>query len=535
MEFDALKNSYPSRRSVVYGRRGMVCTSQPLAAQAGLDIIKKGGNAIDAAIATAACMTVLEPTSNGIGSDAFALVWTQGKLHGLNASGKAPMEISAQKIRDLGFDDIPKRGWIPVMVPGAPSAWAELSQKFGRLPLTETLAPAIGYAEQGYPISPVTAYAWGKAFKQFSEIFKGYCFKGWFETFAPNGRAPKAGEIWKSPDHAKTLREIAETGAKSFYQGALADKMDDFSRRTGGYLRKSDLESYWCEWVAPISTNYRGYDVWEIPPNGNGVVALMALNILKGFEFSYRDCADTIHKQLEAMKLAFVDGKRYVADPRYMKVTVEELLSEEYAAKRRALIGHDAIMPEPGTPKSGGTIYLCTADGEGNMVSYIQSNYQGFGSGVVIPGTGIALQNRGANFCMDESMENCIGPGKKAFHTIIPSFLTKDGQAVGPFGVMGGFMQPQGHVQVVTNTIDFLMNPQEALDAPRWQWVGEKKIHVERGFPYGVTEELVRRGHEISVLAESGTFGRGQIIWRDEHGVLCGASEPRADGMVAAW
>ena len=253
MEFDALKNSYPSRRSVVYGRRGMVCTSQPLAAQAGLDIIKKGGNAIDAAIATAACMTVLEPTSNGIGSDAFALVWTQGKLHGLNASGKAPMEISAQKIRDLGFDDIPKRGWIPVMVPGAPSAWAELSQKFGRLPLTETLAPAIGYAEQGYPISPVTAYAWGKAFKQFSEIFKGDCFKGWFETFAPNGRAPKAGEIWKSPDHAKTLREIAETGAKSFYQGALADKMDDFSRRTGGYLRKSDLESYWCEWVALCS------------------------------------------------------------------------------------------------------------------------------------------------------------------------------------------------------------------------------------------------------------------------------------------
>lgn len=535
MQFDALKNSYPSRRSIIYARRGMVCTSQPLAAQAGLDIIKQGGNAVDAAIATAACMTVLEPTSNGIGSDAFALVWTKGKLHGLNASGKAPMAITAEEVRRLGHADMPHRGWIPVMIPGAPSAWAELSDKFGRLPLEKVLEPAISYAENGYAVSPIISRLWGTAYRDFSKIFKDPCFTPWFETFAPAGRAPQAGEIWRSQGHADTLRKIAATKAKAFYQGELADMMDDFSRKTGGYLRKSDLESYWCEWVDPIRADYRGYDVWEIPPNGNGIVALMALNILKGFRFEHRDCADTMHKQLEAMKLAFVDGKRYVADPKHMKVTTEELLSDTYADSRRALIGEQALTPEPGDPKGSGTIYLCTADAEGNMVSFIQSNYMGFGSGVVIPGTGISLQNRGANFSLDEKMENCLAPGKKSFHTIIPAFLTRNGEAVGPFGVMGGFMQPQGHVQVVMNTVDFMMNPQEALDAPRWQWVGDKKVQVERGFPFGITEELVRRGHDISVLPESITFGRGQIIWRDENGVLCGATEPRADGTVAAW
>lgn len=535
LQFDALKNAYPSRRSVVYGRKGMVCTSQPLAAEAGLDMIRKGGNAIDAAIAAAACMTVLEPTSNGIGSDAFALVWTKNELHGLNASGRAPMAISAEKVREQGYSEMPKRGWIPVMVPGAPSAWAELSQKYGRLPLTQALEPAITYAEEGYAVSPVISRLWNKAYADFTKIFKDDHFKPWFETFAPNGRAPQPGEIWKSCGHAETLRKIAESNAKEFYQGELADRIDEFSRKTGGYIRKEDLENYWCEWVKPIHVNYRGYDVWEIPPNGNGIVALMALNILKGFEFSCRDCVDTVHKQLEAMKLAFIDGKRYVADQKFMKVSVEELLSDEYAAKRRSLIGEKAIMPEAGDPRCGGTIYLCTADGEGNMVSYIQSNYQGFGSGIVIPGTGIALQNRGANFSLDEAMENCLAPGKKSFHTIIPGFLTKDGEAVGPFGVMGGFMQPQGHVQVVMNTVDFMMNPQEALDAHRWQWTGEKNIQVERAFPYGITEELVRRGHNISVLPESLTFGRGQIIWKNEQGVLCGATEPRTDGTVAAW
>lgn len=535
MNFDPLNYHYPSRRSVVYARRGMVCASQPLAAQAGLDMLKEGGNAVDAAIAAAACLTVLEPTSNGLGSDAFALVWTGGKLHGLNASGRAPRSLSAGLVRELGCKEVPARGWIPVMVPGAPSAWAELAQKFGRLPLEAVLAPAIGYAEEGYAVTPVISRLWDKACREFSQTFQGPCFAPWFETFAPQGRAPRAGEVWRSPGHAASLRKIAATGAKAFYQGELADRMDAFSRETGGYLRRSDLEDYWCEWVEPIHADYRGYQVWELPPNGDGVVALMALTILEGFTFPHRDCADTMHKQLEAMKLAYTDGKRYVADPEYMRVTAKELLSKEYAARRRSLIGEEALTPEPGDPRGSGTVYLCAADGEGNMVSYIQSNYMGFGSGIVVPGTGISLQNRGANFSLDEGMENCLEPGKKSFHTIIPAFLTKDGEPVGPFGVMGGFMQPQGHVQVVMNTVDFHMNPQEALDAPRWQWTGGKKVQVERGFPFGVTEELVRRGHEISVLPESITFGRGQVIWRDGQGTLCGATEPRADGTVAAW
>ena len=535
LKFDAQKYDYPSRRSVVYGKKGMVCTSQPLAAQAGLDIIKRGGNAVDAAIATAACMTVLEPTSNGIGSDAFALVWTKGELHGLNASGRSPMAITAEEVKKQGYTEMPKRGWIPVMVPGAPSAWAELSEKFGRLPLEKVLEPAITYAREGYPVSPVTSKIWNNAYREFSETLTEECFRPWFETFAPDGHAPQPGEIWRSEAHAKTLEMIAQTHAKAFYRGELADQIDEFSRKTGGYLRRSDLENYWCEWVKPIHINYRGYDVCEIPPNGDGIIALMALNILKGYSFVERDNADTVHKQLEAMKLAFADGNRYVADLDYMKAPVETLLSDEYADGRRALIGEQALTPEPGNPFRGGTIYLCTADGEGNMVSYIQSNYMGFGSGIVIPGTGIALQNRGANFTLDETMENCLGAGKKSLHTIIPGFLMKDGKAVGPFGVMGGFMQPQGHVQVIMNTVDFLMNPQDALNAPRWQWIGGKKIQVEKTFPAGIVEELKKRGHEMEVLESSLSFGRGQIIWRDENDVLCGATEPRADGTVAAW
>nr|WP_329752246.1 gamma-glutamyltransferase family protein [Clostridium sp. CM74B_53] len=535
LKFDAQKYDYPSRRSVVYGKKGMVCTSQPLAAQAGLDIIKRGGNAVDAAIATAACMTVLEPTSNGIGSDAFALVWTKGELHGLNASGRSPMAITAEEVKKQGYTEMPKRGWIPVMVPGAPSAWAELSEKFGRLPLEKVLEPAITYAREGYPVSPVTSKIWNNAYREFSETLTEECFRPWFETFAPDGHAPQPGEIWRSEAHAKTLEMIAQTHAKAFYRGELADQIDEFSRKTGGYLRRSDLENYWCEWVKPIHINYRGYGVCEIPPNGDGIIALMALNILKGYSFAERDNADTVHKQLEAMKLAFADGNRYVADLDYMKAPVETLLSDEYADGRRALIGEQALTPEPGNPFRGGTIYLCTADGEGNMVSYIQSNYMGFGSGIVIPGTGIALQNRGANFTLDETMENCLGPGKKSLHTIIPGFLMKEGKAVGPFGVMGGFMQPQGHVQVIMNTVDFLMNPQDALNAPRWQWIGGKKIQVEKTFPAGIVEELKKRGHEMEVLESSLSFGRGQIIWRDENDVLCGATEPRADGTVAAW
>lgn len=548
--FDAQAYDYPSKRKVVYGRKGMVCTSQPLAAQAGLDVLKRGGNAIDAAIATAVCMTVLEPTSNGLGSDLFAIVWDKkGGIHGLNASGPSPMLIDANKVRMLGHTKMPKNGFVPVNVPGAPGGWAALYDKLGRLPFADLFAPAIDYASGGYPLMPTTAQLWQEDYDRFHACAGGGApeggvqsrggasaeFQPWFNTFAPNGRAPRAGELVRLPDHARTLRQMADSKCEAFYRGALAEQVDAFSRQCGGFLRKEDLAAYHPEWVQPIRTDYRGYDVWEIPPNGHGIVALMALNILSGFEFHARDTADTFHKQIEAMKLAFVDGQRYVADPRYMKVTTGQLLSMDYAASRRALIGAQAIEPVHGDPASGGTVYLCTADGEGNMVSLIQSNYMGFGSGVVVPGTGIALNNRGNNFSLDEAMENCVAPCKKAYHTIIPGFLSKDGEAVGPFGVMGGFMQPQGHVQVVMNLVDFHMNPQQALDAPRWQWVGGRDIQVERAFPYGATEALAARGHNIRVMPSDLAFGRGQVILRDEHGVLVGATEPRADGMVAAW
>jgi len=514
----------------------MVATSQPLAAQAGLEIIKKGGNAIDAAIATAACLTVVEPTSNGIGSDAFALIWTKGQLHGLNSSGPAPKSISIETLKQAGIEEMPKFGFTPVTVPGAPGAWAECNRRFGRLPLAEVLKPAINYARYGYPLSPTLAKYWNLAFRGYSQNLKGEEFKHWFETFAPGGKAPQAGEMWKSEDHARTLEEIAESAAQSFYRGSLAEKIDLFSRQYGGYIRAEDLADFLPQWVEPIKVNYRGYDVWEIPPNGQGLVALMALNILKGFEFNTREADMTFHRQIEAIKLAFADGHSYITDPKNMSVGIEQLLSEEYARERREKIGYTAIMPEPGIPPKGGTVYLATADGEGNMVSYIQSNYMGFGSGLVVPGTGIALQNRGHNFSMNPEHDNALAPGKRTFHTIIPGFMTKDNRPVGPFGVMGGFMQPQGHLQVVMNTVDFGLNPQAALDAPRWQWLQDKTIALEHNFNQPIAAQLARRGHHIQVALDSGSFGRGQIIWRDpETGVLSGGTEARADGHIACW
>lgn len=532
--FDARSRYYTSGRSMVFGKNGMVCASQPLAVQAGIEIMKKGGNAIDAAVAVAACMPVLEPVSNDVGSDAFAIVWTKGELIGLNASGRAPMGITAQAVREQGFEEMPKRGWIPVMVPGAPSAWAALNKRFGKLPLTEVMAPAIRYAREGYPVQTVTSIIWEDTWNELSKKTEP-CHKAWKEMFSVGDHAPRPGEIWKNEELAQTLEKIAQTDAEAFYRGELADAIDAFSRETGGYIRKSDLETYEPAWVTPIHTNYRGYDVCEIPPNGIGIIALMTLNLLQGFAFSERDTVETMHRQIESMKLCYVDGKRYVADPKAMKVTVDELLSMDYAKTRRDLIGEKALEPMPGDPKCGGTVYFCAADGEGNMISYIQSNYNNFGSGIVIPGTGIELQDRGANFSLDENMENCLAPGKKSFHTIIPGFLMKDGKPVGPFGVMGGFMQPQGHVQVMANTLDFHMNPQQALDAPRWQWVGGKKIQIEKTMPKEIVEGLIARGHEIEVMESSIKMGRGQIIWRREDGVLCGATEPRADGIVGAF
>lgn len=531
LSFDAQHFPYPSRRTPVYSRRGMVATSQPLAAQAGLEVLQAGGNAIDAAVATAAALTVLEPTANGIGGDAFALVWHGGKLHGLNASGPAAAASTRESMVALGHTEMPKYGPLAVTVPGTPAAWAALSSRFGRLPLTTSMAPAIGYAREGFPVSPSVAYAWQQATKLFRTALTAPHFASWFDTFAP-GEAPQAGQLWRSPGHADTLEAIAADGAAGFYRGALAEKIASFVGAAGGHLTAADMAAFQVDWVDPISINYRGFDVWEIPPNGHGVVALIALNILKGFEFGERDTVLTYHRQIEAMKLAFADGLAQIAEPVNMRVSVSDLLSSSYADERRSLIGEMAGMPMPGSPARGGTVYLSTADGEGNMVSLIQSNYMGFGSGLVVPGTGIALHNRGNNFSLDANHPNCLAPGKRPYHTIIPGFLTRGGVPVGPFGVMGGFMQPQGHVQMIMNTVDFKLNPQAALDAPRWEWESGRLINIERNTPEHLFRGLAARGHEVNWQNNRLAFGRGQIIWRDESGVLCGGTEPRTDGAV---
>lgn len=536
--FDAQKYKYASHRRVVHAKRGMVCTSQPLASQAGLTILQQGGNAIDAAIATAICQTIVEPTNNGLGSDCFALVWTGGKLHGLNGSGYAPQRLTPEAVAASGATEkMPLRGWEAVTVPGAPSAWAELHKRFGRLPFAKLFEPAIYYAEQGYPVSPIVARFWQEGIDALTPYKNNPAIAPWFATFDVhgNGVAPQTGELVTLPDHAKTLRILADSYCESYYRGELAQKLVEFSNKTGGYLSLEDLAEYRAEWVEPVHINYHGYDVWEMPPNGHGITALMALNILKDMEIGAKDTGDTFHKQIEAMKLAFADGMHYIADPRYMQTRVEELLSDAYAAQRRALIGETALEPTHGKPFCGGTVYLCTADGEGNMVSFIQSNYKDFGSGIVLPGYGINLNDRGAGFSLNPKLDDYLAPRKKPYHTIIPGFLTHEGEAVGPFGVMGAYMQPQGHVQVIMNTVDWLLNPQSALDAPRWQWIAGKEIWLESSVAPEIVEDLRRRGHEVRVLEDDTTFGRGEIIWRDSNGVLAGATEPRADGVVAAW
>ena len=536
--FDAQEYKYASRRRVVHAKRGMVCTSQPLASQAGLTILQQGGNAIDAAIATAICQTIVEPTNNGLGSDCFALVWTGGKLHGLNGSGYAPQRLMPEAVAASGATErMPLRGWEAVTVPGAPSAWAELHKRFGRLPFAKLFEPAIYYAEQGYPVSPIVARFWQEGIDALTPYKNNPAIAPWFATFDVhgNGVAPQTGELVTLPDHAKTLRILADSYCESYYRGELAQRLVEFSDKTGGYLSLEDLADYRAEWVEPVHINYHGYDVWEMPPNGHGITALMALNILKEMEIGAKDTGDTFHKQIEAMKLAFADGMHYIADPRYMQTRVEELLSDAYAAQRRALIGEAALEPTHGKPFCGGTVYLCTADGEGNMVSFIQSNYKDFGSGIVLPGYGINFNDRGAGFSLNPELDDYLAPRKKPYHTIIPGFLTHEGEAVGPFGVMGAYMQPQGHVQVIMNTVDWLLNPQSALDAPRWQWIAGKEIWLESSVAPEIVEDLRRRGHEVRVLEDDTTFGRGEIIWRDSNGVLAGATEPRADGVVAAW
>lgn len=528
---------YPSRRYVTYAARGMCATSNHLAAQTGVDMLKKGGNAFDAAIAAAACLVVLEPQTNGAGSDAFA-IFTQngGKLQGMNSTGVMGRGFDLQKMRDKGYKEMPHYGFEPVTVPGAPAAWAAINEKYGRLPLTEVLAPAISYAREGQALCTIT---WSSINTMASRMREntdcGPQFDEWFRIFMPGGEAPRPGQLFRNPDLADTLEAIAKTQAKDYYQGEIADRIVAASHKFGGFLEKEDLMEHEVQWVQPLSVPYHGYEVWELPPNGQGIIALMALNILNGFEPSPLDDPLGVHRQIEATKLAFIDGLRYIADPRYMEVSPEEMLSPEYAAARRKLIGQTAIEPAPGNPKNPGTVYLCAADNEGNMISYIQSNYAGFGSGVVVPGTGIALQNRGKGFSLDPESPNAAAPGKRPYHTIIPGFLTKDGKPVGPFGVMGGFMQPQAHVQVMTKLIDCGLNPQVCIDAPRWLWTAGKEIHVETEFSTYLADSLAQRGHKIVFDTNRGGFGKGQMILRTPFGTLIGGTEPRCEGACAAW
>ncbi len=543
---DSANYPYTSRRTATFAKNGMVASSQPLAADVGLSILKAGGNAVDAAIATAAALTVVEPTGCGIGGDAFALVWIKDKLHGLNASSVAPTGLTPEAMSEYGYGEghkdekMPLHGWLPVTVPGVPSAWANLHKRWGKLPFADLLMPAVKLAREGFPVSPTISYLWAREAKLMSKVLTDDALKkNWFDVFSFDGRTPNPGELFSSLGHADSLQSIADSYGESFYRGELAEKIDAFARASGGLIRKEDLAAYEPEWVDPIKLNYRGYDIWEIPPNGQGLVVLMALNILKGYDLAKagaRDSTEVIHKQIEAMKLAYTDGKAFITQQDSMPYDVEDLLAEAYAQSRRNQIGEQAVMPSAGSPQKGGTVYLATADSDGNMVSYIQSNFHGFGSGIVVPGTGISLQNRGADFSLDPNHPNFLQAGKKTFHTIIPGFISKGDQAVGPFGVMGAYMQPQGHLQVVSNMIDFGMNPQTALDAPRWQWFGEKTVGLEPELGATVLKDLQNKGHDASAATDPTIYGRGQIIIRDPlTGVLCGGTEKRIDGTIAAY
>lgn len=540
--FDPAHLPYASQRYPIYARNGMVCCSNPLAAAAGLETLRAGGNAVDAAVAAAGTLTVVEPTANGIGSDAFALVWSEreNRLFGLNSSGPSPQAISIEQVISDGRDvngRMPALGWTPVNVSGAPKAWAELTSRFGRRSLAENLAPAVRYAREGYPCAPNISLAWQESFDRYAPLVADPTFAEWFATFAPLGRAPLPGEIVTLLRHADTLEAIGATNADAFYRGEIARAIDADSRAHGGYLRYEDLAAYEARWVEPIGVDYHGYRVCEIPPNGQGIAALMALNVLKEFDFGAgeKESDLTYHRQIEAMKMGFADAFRYVTDPDHMEIDYHDLLSPAYGARRAALMGERAQSYGPGLPQRSGTVYLCCADAEGNMVSYIQSNYMGFGSGIVVSGTGVSLQNRGHDFSLDPRDANSLAPGKRTYHTIIPGFLMRDGRPVGPFGVMGGYMQPQGHVQTVTNYVDFHLNPQQALDAPRWQWLRDGRVIVETRFDGEMARKLRRRGHDVRVELDTPEFGRGQMIVRLDNGALVGGCESRTDSNVACW
>ena len=539
--FDPLTYRYASRRNVVYAKNAVACTSVPLGAQIGLDVMKSGGNAVDAAVAMAAAMPLLEPTGNGLGSDCFALVWIERdkRLYGLNASGVAPMVLSAEKVPCDGlYRDAEGRM--------AADDGARRTRRLGGAepPLRHEAARravcACHFLCRGGLSVPVNiARQWERDSRRIAKAMAENAapHEYWWQSFMkPDGTPYRAGELFRLPDYAATLRSLAATDCESYYRGELMEKIVTFSRATGGYFCEDDFRNYRPEWVEPITQDYRGYTVCEIPPNGHGITVLMALGILNGMTMpENRESAEHYHKVMEAIKLAFADTRTYVADPRYMKTKVSELLDPAYLAARRALITDRALEPRAGDPHCGGTIYLCTADREGNMVSFIQSNYTTFGAGVAVPGTGISLQNRGANFSLDPASDNCLAGGKRSYHTIIPGFLLRDGAAVGPFGVMGAFMQPQGQTEVLVNTLDYHMNPQEALDAPRIQWIGGRRLELEREAGEAIADELRAMGHEVTVVDDRISMGRGQIIWRGEDGVYTAGTEPRCDGAVAAW
>ena len=540
-------------RSPVLARHGMAATSQPLATQVALDVLKAGGSAVDAAIAANAMLGLVEPTGCGVGGDLFAIDWDaeSKELVGLNASGRSPSGLSLAQLREhleeRGLDSIPAYGPLPVSVPGCVDGWFELHTRFGKLPMSEVLAPAIRYAEEGAPISEVIAHYWKFGAANLSR------FPNFSDTFAPSGHAPAAGEVFSNPGLASTYRALAEGGREAFYSGAIAKAIAEAVRELGGFLTEGDLAQHESEWVSPVSTSYRGHELWELPPNGQGIAALQMLNILEGYDIASMGygSADYAHVFIEAKKLAFADRARFYADPAMADIPVEELISKEYGALRRSAIDprRAARIVEPGDPRAleeGDTIYLCTADDGGNMVSLIQSNYRGMGSGVTPRGLGFCLQDRGQLFSLEEGHPNVYAPSKRPFHTIIPAFLTRDGMPLMAFGVMGGATQPQGHVQIVVNLVDFGMNVQEAGDAPRLlhqgssQPTGERmsdggRVSIESGYGgWGVTRSLRARGHDIAWNV--GSFGGYQGILRDPaNGVYQGASESRKDGHAAGF
>ncbi|WP_342654862.1 gamma-glutamyltransferase family protein [Pseudomonas sp. F3-2] len=530
--FDDLDYSQPyaSARSPVMGNN-MVACSQPLAAQAGLDMLRRGGNAVDAAIAAAMVLTVVEPTGCGIGSDAFAIVWDGKKLQGLNASGRSPQAWSPEHF--AGQTEMPQRGWGAVTVPGAVSAWVALSERYGKLPFATLAGPAIGYARDGYQVTPIIAELWRRG----SALLKDQ--PGFAECFLQGGKAPQPGEKVTLKDHATTLELIAETKGESFYRGELAQKIIAHANANGSVMSLDDLARHDVDWIDTLSVPYAGAVVHELPPNGQGIATLAGLTMLEALGVGEHavDSVETVHPVLEAMKLALADLNHHVADNDHMRVASEHLLDPAYLMERASLITEQAADPQHGAPKAGGTVYLSAADENGMMVSFIQSNYMGFGSGVVVPGTGISLQNRGAGFSLDPEHVNIVAPGKRPFHTIIPGFvMNADGTPLMSFGLMGGPMQAQGHLQMMMRILRYKQNPQAAADAPRWRIEAGLKVAVERSFDRLVVEELRAKGHEVEIEDPSGVFafGGAQIIQRTAHGYV-GGTDPRKDGLVAAY